>query len=358
MLGVKFRSDRDWAGAIAAFSRAIEQTPDLQPAYLLRGECRWETLDYAGAEQDFSETIRIYRTDLSSYYKRGYTRAKMGKHESALADFEWILMRDPTNRYALTEHAVSLVHARRYPAAWRELTALLELHLDDVRAYAMRSVARCGMGDAAGALLDCDAAIAAGPKEAEPYRYRAQAKFQLGLQAAALKDYQRFVALSNGSPDALFQLALFLEMTGDFTGALAAYDQALVINPGEHAALLHRVIVRQRLQQPAGNELAEALPSLPNEWASALGLYLTGRWPEAGRLQAAANSDGELAPAREGEAYYFSGMMNLLQGNQAYGLELLQKCAATRRDSADYWLALAEIARRKNQASQPQDQPR
>lgn len=347
MMGLDKKLARDWNGAITYFNKAIELNPDYHAAYRFRGETKWGIHDYRGAEKDFSEAIRLQPDDPVGYNNRGFTRSELGKYMPALADFEMVLLLDPKNEYARTEQAINGVLARQYQGSRRELTTLIERRPDDVRLRYMRALARIGLDDYYGAMNDCDVAISLDPKGTAAFQFRGLAKYHLGLHRAALKDYNRFVELSENDTFSLLVRSMILEMIGDFPAALADLDAAAArAKAVDSDVLLHRAIVRQRLGQPSDDLLAQAIATWSDERQIMLGQFLVNQVSEEDLLSFAAQGDRELNPNCLCAAYYFTGMVNLMQGKEAHGVELLLLAVSTRQtNSYEYMLALAELAR-------------
>ena len=81
------------------------------------------------------------------------------------------------------------------------------------------------------ALEDFDAAIILAPDAVDPWFGRALAAHLAGDSAAALRDLQQVLRLEPRHWQALQQLSVWQEESGNTTGALRSFEAALAINP-------------------------------------------------------------------------------------------------------------------------------
>jgi tetratricopeptide (TPR) repeat protein len=84
--GVERDQAGDLAGAISAYTRAIELDPQYADAYNNRGVDYMFQKDYPAALMDYTRSIELAPTDLA-YYNRGSILFYLQKHEEAIADF-------------------------------------------------------------------------------------------------------------------------------------------------------------------------------------------------------------------------------------------------------------------------------
>lgn len=78
--------EKDYTGAIADFSKAIELDPENKYAYYSRGTAKYELEDYIGAIADYSKAIEITPKNASAYYYRGLAKIKLGQKDNGCLD--------------------------------------------------------------------------------------------------------------------------------------------------------------------------------------------------------------------------------------------------------------------------------
>ena len=261
---------------------ALPLRNDLAMVFQNRGNARLQGGDLAGAVADYDAAIAIregirdrarggggedawalpMRNSLATVYQnRGLARAARGDLARAVTDYDAAI--------AITEGIRDLVSAKEGEVAWA-----LPLRNDLARVYTNRGEARRLGGDLAGGVADYDAAIAlreairdlARARDGEDgwsrplrnelatvYQSRGNARLQGGDLAGAVKDCDSAIALREGIRDlaraqggedgwalplrddlatACQNRGLARAQGGDLAGAIADYDAAIAILDG------------------------------------------------------------------------------------------------------------------------------
>lgn len=126
--GDRLAQTRDFAGAVAAYDRAIQMQPDFAAAY--KG--------------------------------RGIAHKRMQQPEAALADFGKAIELDPQDAEAYVERGGAQVALNRLDLAIQDFDKAIALKPDYWQAYSGRGGARSKSGDTAGAKADWDKAESLG----------------------------------------------------------------------------------------------------------------------------------------------------------------------------------------------------
>ena len=90
-LGLKKYNLNDNIGAIADFSKAIEDNPKDAKAYCKRGNAKYLLMDYTGAIQDCTKSIEINSKYAEAYNVRGITERKLKDSISAIMILKCLL---------------------------------------------------------------------------------------------------------------------------------------------------------------------------------------------------------------------------------------------------------------------------
>jgi len=85
----KFKA-KDYSGAIADYSKALELKPGFPEAYLNRGFAKRTIGDTEGAKIDFKKSIEVDPTpkDAAAYYQRALAKSALGDKDGAFSDFK------------------------------------------------------------------------------------------------------------------------------------------------------------------------------------------------------------------------------------------------------------------------------
>ena len=96
---------KDYKGATANFTKAIELNPDDALAYLKRGVSKNNLKDYKGAIADYTKAIELNPDDALAYLKRGVSKDNLKDDKGAIADYTKAIEIDPDNALAYSNRA-------------------------------------------------------------------------------------------------------------------------------------------------------------------------------------------------------------------------------------------------------------
>jgi len=86
--GIDKSTKGDYQGAIADFTKVIEQYPNEPKPYHYRGINRFNLKDYSGAIDDFNKAIGLNPKNADTYYMRGMSEIGLKKRKEACVDFQ------------------------------------------------------------------------------------------------------------------------------------------------------------------------------------------------------------------------------------------------------------------------------
>jgi tetratricopeptide (TPR) repeat protein len=144
-------------------------------------------------------------------------------------------------------------------------------HRDDLRQTRWlkdRVLARCSVGDLAGALIDVNEVLRIDPLDAEAYNHRGNISYGQRDLPSALADLNEALRLRPDFADALLTRAAVRRALGDVTSALADLDRTLRINPEQPSAYFNRGLIRfsQGDLTTAATDFDEVLRVDPRRW--------------------------------------------------------------------------------------------
>jgi tetratricopeptide (TPR) repeat protein len=108
--GLERKHSGDLAGAIAAYTGAIELDSTYAEAYNNRGIARVEKGDQAGAIADYTRAIELDPNYAKAYNNRGNARVRAGDRAGAIADYTHAIELNPN--YATAHYNTACTYAR------------------------------------------------------------------------------------------------------------------------------------------------------------------------------------------------------------------------------------------------------
>ncbi|NKB17744.1 MAG: tetratricopeptide repeat protein [Pseudanabaena sp. CRU_2_10] len=106
-LGLEKLQSKDYRGAIADFSQAIQADPKLTDAYIQRGIAQHELEEYQSAIADFSKVLEIDSRNAVATYNRGEARFHLQDLSGAIADFDRAIQINPSYARAYSDRGVA-----------------------------------------------------------------------------------------------------------------------------------------------------------------------------------------------------------------------------------------------------------
>ena len=215
----------DYYGAIAAFTKAIENDPNNAKAYLYRGKSKNKLKDNYGAIADYSKTIEIDPTDYLTYIQMGRIKANLKDYYGAIADYTKVIDNNPKDEPFFT-----------------------------FTAYGLRADLKNKLNDNRGALLDMNKIIEMNPNTPLSYYNRGLIKAALKEHYGAIADYTKAIELNsnNNKTDFYFVRGNSKFSLKDYYGAIADYSQAIELNPNNYKAYSYRALSKFNLDDYSG----------------------------------------------------------------------------------------------------------
>jgi tetratricopeptide (TPR) repeat protein len=154
--------------------------------------------NYQLACKKFDEYIQNNTQDVSAYFYRAITSAKLGDFEKAASDYDQILRLRPGSPKALAGRASIRIKLADYEGAVADTDAALKARPGDFDSLRIRSIAYVHLGQFDKALADCNQCMQKNPTRglAEIYSSRGFAYYRMKKFAEALSDYNRAIEIS------------------------------------------------------------------------------------------------------------------------------------------------------------------
>ena len=152
--GQELMKNRDFAGALQAFSRAVELRPKGPLAYLNLGAAQQNLQQNEAAIQSYTQTIRLAPDNALAYAERGVCLVRLHRDPDALIDFQRALEIKPGLPIALNGRGGVAFRRQQYRLALADYDAAIKGNPRMAQAYANRAQARQAVGDSRGAAED------------------------------------------------------------------------------------------------------------------------------------------------------------------------------------------------------------
>jgi len=283
--GVRYRQQREFEKAIAAFNLSIKLKADDAQTYVQRAFVHYEQRAYERAVTDATEAIRIAPDVLAAYQIRGDSYLAQSDASRAVQEYDEVLRRDPANAQAqfkrgraeralnqpekaladmdkaiesggsapwYVERGAVLLSLQQHTRAVQDFTTALRIKGDDLNAYLYRCRTYREIGQFPLALADCSAAIRINPAEIVPHFDRGYTYLEAGDPSQALVDLNEAIRLNSQLAVVYVARGFAYLLLNRREPALADFNEALRLRPKFGNALYGRSVVRRGSGDAAG----------------------------------------------------------------------------------------------------------
>jgi tetratricopeptide (TPR) repeat protein len=175
--------------AIYYFTKSIELDPNNSSYYIRRASAKEELKDYSGAIADYSKAIEL-GPDAYSYSKRASAKVELEDYSGAIADYSKTIELEP-DAYYYTLRASAKFNLKDYRGAIEDYSKAILLEPKTDYYYFDRGNANYNIGDYKGAIADYTKVILLNPKNGEAYLSRGDSKIAIKDKAGACKDFSK-----------------------------------------------------------------------------------------------------------------------------------------------------------------------
>jgi tetratricopeptide (TPR) repeat protein len=301
MKGLFLLTRQHYDAAAQVFTKALGVDPKFSKALNNRGLVSLALNKFEAAASDFQTAIQVEPKYVDAYNNLGFAWYQAGEYDDALKAFNQSLELNPTYINAFNNRGMLYLKTEKLQLAVADFSKAIELESGNIKHYQSRMAAYRAMGRDDLAKADED-----------------KARWLIGLAQIDTKIRQ-----APDSPQSYIQRASHLAEGGHSDIALATFEKALELAPGNVDALARRAQfwLDHGEPQKAVADCNAALDSLKasGEWSykplSIRGdaLFTLGRLDEAiADFTAARRLDGSVA-----EAYYERAKLRHSQGDKA-----------------------------------------
>lgn len=178
--GIEKSTMRDYAGAVADFSKAIQLNPKFAEAYFERGKTNiWGNgVSFQEGILDFNKAIELNPTFSEAYLERASAKFFSNDFMGSIQDFNKVIELVP-NAEAYKGRALAKSSLQDFRGAIGDFSKAIELTPSDAFLFLWRGQNKGNLKDYNGAIEDFNEAIGLDPNNAEFYYERGIIKIEL-----------------------------------------------------------------------------------------------------------------------------------------------------------------------------------
>ncbi|MBD2195348.1 MULTISPECIES: tetratricopeptide repeat protein [Calothrix] len=265
--GLEKAKQKDYAGAIAEFNLALQQTPDFPEAYFQRGLAYYDSGAILQAVSDYTEVIKLNPESVEAYYSRalarvalknlpgaledverairfnshyaaayslrGMVRRKQGYIHDAIANFkqaaELYLQQKDAENCRLCLERIKQLQPPAKPAVTPANSPAIKI--TSPKEYFRQLLDKAEKGDTKEAIADLNWVLKADPQDAQAYCCRGVVNCKMGKYQEAIADFNQALKLNFVDAIVYRNRGKARCLLGDYQGAIADFNQALQTEP-------------------------------------------------------------------------------------------------------------------------------
>ncbi|CAN5567072.1 hypothetical protein BH10BAC1_BH10BAC1_17020 [soil metagenome] len=151
-------------------------------SFIAMGDNKMNSKDYAGALADYTSAIQLNADSIEPFIKRGACNVFLKKYDKAIVDYNKALKIKADTVQILYLRGLAYNAASNWKLAFADFSAVVKLSPNYYEAYMQRAAACEGMENYRSAMYDYSEAIRLKPKDGQAY-------YKRGLANADSKDY-------------------------------------------------------------------------------------------------------------------------------------------------------------------------
>lgn len=285
--------------ALVSILSLVAVGPQSADDYVQTGNKKYEKRDFDGAIADYTKAIELDPKNATAYSNRGIMKKAKGDLDGAIADCTKAIELDPKYANAYNDRGHAKKAKDDLDGALADFTKAIELNPKYAVAYCNRGLVKYHKGDLDGAITDITTAIRINPKDADAYRKRGYVRYDQRSWKNALADFRKGCELAPGEKDyPMIRIWLIRARLGERDAA-----------------------TRELAEYLKGRKVAE--------WPKKIMRLLIGELPEDDFLKEAESRDAKTDLEQKCEAYFYVGAHRLIDGDKDKAKEYFQKCLET-----------------------------
>ena len=223
-IGEFFKAQHQFELSLKAFDRALTVDPHFAAAHSNRGIILNQLKRYEEALASFDRAIQLQDQLVEPHVNRVISLLSLFREEDALTSADYAILLDPHLAEAFSNRALVLIKLMRFEEALEASFTSIKIDPDLAEAYINRSSVLWSMGQYDAAFEDVNKAISLRPDLASAHNGLAVIHLDSLRIEEALSSLDQAIALDPEFADAHFNRSLILQLQGDLSEGLKAYE--------------------------------------------------------------------------------------------------------------------------------------
>lgn len=235
------------ADAIAMLNQLIVADNSLAEAWFLRGLAKYNLSDMQGALADFSKAIEQNPVFSQALLYRGVVLGRLTRYPQAKIDFDMAIDLRPNWAEGYFSRGVNFLLMQQTQRSIDDFSKVIDFEPRNVDAWINRGTSYLYHGDSLRALNDYAQAIKLNPFYAEGYSKRGRLLMEMKNYHLATDDLSKAIELDSTLSINYFLRALTHNYNNNFTHAIDDLNKAIELSPNNALSIYNRALLSWRI---------------------------------------------------------------------------------------------------------------
>lgn len=239
--------DSKYTESLDYFNVLIKTDKTLHEAFFFRGIAKYNLGDLIGANQDFTEAIKINPVYTQAYHYRAITLARMGNTESAIADLNVASLLRPEYPGIYYSRGITHFMSKQFEKAIDDFNKFIQKEPKESDVYVNRGTTFLFMKDTTAALNDYNRALSLNFANTDAYMKRGHLFSLQKKMKDAITDFNKAIELDSTNAMAFFNRGLVYYDMKKFNSTMADFNSSIRLEPKNPVTLYNRAILRAQV---------------------------------------------------------------------------------------------------------------
>ena len=228
----------------------IQSNPNDIESYMNRGFAKAKIGRYNEAIKDFNKIIQLnLNHSYKVYFNRGFCFLNLGKYNEAIDDCNKSIAINPNHSGVYFNRGLAAFHLNQYKESILDLDKSIKLDPNNAGAYNYRGCAKLNIRDYKGAMEDCNKSIELNPNDSGSYNNRALAEFHLKQYEESILDFDKGIELNPNEARAYNDRGLSKFYLGRYAESVLDFNKSIELDPNDVVACHNRSRAKLHLGQ-------------------------------------------------------------------------------------------------------------
>jgi len=229
-----------WENNASLWKNVTDIYPRAAYAWRMSGEMKQKAGNFAGALNDYNQSVSLRPKYADSYINRGHVKKALGDIKGALTDFETAVRLNPNDPLAFINRGSMRMQTGNLNGAASDFNTAMQINPYEPLTYINRGILFLGTGDYNRAKEEFIKVLGIQPENSDANYYMGAIMNLENNQSEAMDYYNKALIFDSQNEKAYSARGLLKARTGDLKAAIDDFNNAVTLNPNNAETYVNR----------------------------------------------------------------------------------------------------------------------